>query len=327
MSNQKLKVVFFGTPDFAIPALETLVHHGHIELIDIISMPDRPAGRGQNLHSPAVIEYAKKNKLSFFQTANINQEKNKIDELKKQQIDFFVVLAFAQFLSQEVLDIPRLGAFNIHTSLLPKFRGAAPIQYALLNGESTTGVSIQKMVKKMDAGDIAQQMITTIRPNEALPELATRLKFLSALCLSKLIELMIENKLEYQKQDESQVSYAPEIKKEWGEVNFSKESAQDIYARYRAFHPWPGIYSFLFLSGQAKRFKILECLPHSENISPGKIICSSQGLIVGTPNASLLITSLQLEGKKKVRACDFIKSIPKDQRDALTLAHNPGSKG
>lgn len=145
---KKLKTIFFGTPDFSIPALETLFSHPNVEITKVISMPDRPSGRGKLLHSPPIIDYCKNNKIPFLQTENINQETDFIEQIKKDKVDLFIVLAFAQFLKNELLDIPLFGAFNIHTSLLPKYRGAAPIQYALLNHDKKTGVSIQKMVKK-----------------------------------------------------------------------------------------------------------------------------------------------------------------------------------
>ena len=144
------KVAFLGTPDFSVPTLDLLANHPHIDLRFVISMPDRPAGRGMELKSPEVIEYAKSKKISFFQTENINKESDFLKKLKSEELDFIVVLAFAQFLGSEMLSIAKLGCFNIHTSILPKYRGAAPIQYALLNGDKETGVSIQKMVKKME---------------------------------------------------------------------------------------------------------------------------------------------------------------------------------
>jgi methionyl-tRNA formyltransferase len=138
---KKFRVAFCGTPEFSVPTLDLLSNHPHIELVKVISMPDRPAGRGMELKSPEVIEFAKTKKSPFFQTENINKEPQMIQELKELELDFIVVLAFAQFLGSEMLTLSRLGCFNIHTSVLPKYRGAAPIQYALLNGDKETGVS------------------------------------------------------------------------------------------------------------------------------------------------------------------------------------------
>ncbi|MCE3014018.1 MAG: methionyl-tRNA formyltransferase, partial [Proteobacteria bacterium] len=159
---KKLKTLFFGTPDFSVATLELLQHHPLIELLGVVSMPDRPAGRGQELKSPEVINYAKNIKIPFFQTENINKEEALLETWKNEKVDLIIVLAFAQFLGSKVLQLPLLGCFNIHTSLLPKYRGAAPIQYALWNGDTETGVSIQRMVKKMDAGNIVVSVPTPI---------------------------------------------------------------------------------------------------------------------------------------------------------------------
>ncbi len=149
---KKFRVAYCGTPDFSVPTLDLLANHPHIDLRFVISMPDRPAGRGMELKSPDVIEYAKEKKIPYFQTENINKEPAMLAQLKNEELDFIVVLAFAQFLGTEMLNMAKFACFNIHTSILPKYRGAAPIQYALLRGDTETGVSIQKMVKKWIQG-------------------------------------------------------------------------------------------------------------------------------------------------------------------------------
>jgi methionyl-tRNA formyltransferase len=213
---KKFRVAFCGTPDFSVPTLDMLFNHPHVDLVKVISMPDRPAGRGMELKSPEVIEYAKAKKIPFFQTENINREPEMIKELKSLDLDFVVVLAFAQFLGSDMLNMGKLGCFNIHTSVLPKYRGAAPIQYALLNGDTETGVSIQKMVKKMDAGDLVHFHTVAIAPTENGGQLYTRLKFQAALAMNDLIVKLLDNKVTYTAQDESKVSFAPTLKKEDG---------------------------------------------------------------------------------------------------------------
>jgi methionyl-tRNA formyltransferase len=188
---KKFRVAFCGTPDFSVPTLDLLTHHPHIELLKVISMPDRPAGRGMELKSPEVISFSKDNKIPFFQTENINKEPAMLHELKSLNLDFVVVLAFAQFLGSEMLTLGKMGCFNIHTSILPKYRGAAPIQYALMNGDTETGVSIQKMVKKMDAGDLVHFHTVKISHTETGGQLYTRLKFQAALAMNDLIQKML----------------------------------------------------------------------------------------------------------------------------------------
>jgi methionyl-tRNA formyltransferase len=163
---KKLRTIFLGTPDFSIPVLEMLTNHHNIELVQVITMPDRPAGRGQEMQSPPVAMFAKEKKIPLLQTENINKEEAFFENFNSTNTDLIIVLAFAQFLGTKILALPKLGCFNIHTSLLPKYRGAAPIQYALWNGDKSTGVSIQKMVKKMDAGDLAHSHPLPILENE-----------------------------------------------------------------------------------------------------------------------------------------------------------------
>jgi methionyl-tRNA formyltransferase len=291
---KKFRVAFCGTPDFSVPTLDLLSHHPHVELLKVISMPDRPAGRGMELHSPEVIEFAKKHKISFFQTENINNEPQLLDELKVLELDFIVVLAFAQFLSTKILDLPKMGCFNIHTSLLPKYRGAAPIQYALMNGDSVTGVSIQKMVKKMDAGDILHSQEITISPTENGAQLFSRLKFQAALAMNDFIQKIIENKVYPAPQDEGQVSFAPTLKKEDGLLIFSERTVNQIINLGRALDPWPGTYCFL----NGKRLKVLRIEKYHSPVPVGKALNDMGSLVVGCKDGSVRLSMVQLEGKK-----------------------------
>ena len=309
---KKIKSVFFGTPDFSVPCLELLHNHPNIDLQYVISMPDRKAGRGMELKSPAVIEYAKKNKIPFFQTENINQEEAFLEKLKKNDIDLFIVLAFAQFLKQPVLDLPQLGCFNIHTSLLPKYRGAAPIQYALLNGDSTTGVSIQKMVKKMDAGDIVHFQEINIAKNETGGQLYTRLKFTAALALNDFIPKIINNKnIQLQKQNETHVSFAPALKKTDGFLDFEKMSYEDIFNKIRALDPWPGTYCYL----NKKRLKVFAIEKSHTKLQAGQVTIQNNMLEVGTTNGAIRLHSLQLEGKKPCSDIELLNGL----RDKITI--------
>lgn len=304
----KLKVAYFGTPDFSVPALEMLHQHPDIELAMVISMPDRPAGRGMELKSPEVIEYAKKHKIPFFQTENINKEEEFLKTLEGMNLDGMVVLAFAQFLGSRLLNMSRLGCFNIHTSILPKYRGAAPIQYALLHGDKETGVSIQKMVKKMDAGDLVHFHTVKIEDNETGGQLYTRLKFQAALALNDFIVKIKENKITYTPQDESHVSFAPTLKKEDGFLDFANQSSASILNRIRALDPWPGTYCFL----NGKRLKILKARIYHTNIAPGKIKNDLGSLIVGTQDRALHLYEVQLEGKKVCSDKELLNGLKGD---------------
>lgn len=292
---KKFNVVFCGTPDFSVPALELLNNHPHINLKSVISMPDRPAGRGQKLQSPPVIEYCKNNKVSFHQTENINKDDEFLSQLESEDIDFFVVLAFAQFLGKRVLELPKLGCFNIHTSLLPKYRGAAPIQYALLNGDKTTGVSIQKMVKKMDAGDLVKEFELPVAHTETGGQLYTRLKFQAALTLNDFITDLIEDKVVTKEQNEDDVTFAPTLAKDDGHIKFSEEDFETIWNKVRALKPWPGTFAFL----NEKRLKIIEIEKYdTHKVAPGKLEIKNKMLLVGCKDATVRLSYVQLAGKK-----------------------------
>lgn len=292
--TKKFNVVFFGTPDFSLPTLETLAAHPSISLVAVVTMPDRPAGRGQELKSPPVAEFAKKHDLKLFQVDNINKSEDVLLELESMNIDFFLVLAFAQFLGSRVLSIPQLGCFNIHTSILPKYRGAAPIQYALLNGDTSTGVSIQKMVKEMDAGDLVHFDEVSIDPIDNGETLYNKLKNKAAQSTLTFIEKLQSNTIVYTPQDVSQVSFAPTIKKEDGFLDFRNSNFSKIQNQIRAFDPWPGTYCFL----NSQRLKIYSIERHSKKLSPGETSLEHGQLLVGLKDCSIRLSKIQLEGKK-----------------------------
>lgn len=298
---KKLKAVYFGTPDFSVPALDVLNNHPYIDLEYVVSMPDRKAGRGYQVKSPEVIEYAKANKINFFQTENINKEDDFLVKLESSQVDVFIVLAFAQFLNDRVLNIPKLGCFNIHTSLLPKYRGAAPIQYAILNGDTSTGVSIQKMVKKMDAGDLVWSHDVAIDPEETGGQLYTKLKFQAALSLNDFILNLKDEKIIFTPQNESMVSFAPTLKREDGLLDFKNKSYQEIKNQIRALYPWPGTYTQL----DGKRLKVFSISESSLRLNPGESRVEKNQLHIGCLDKSLRVTELQLEGKKRCSDIDL----------------------
>ncbi len=302
---KKLRVAFCGTPDFSVPTLELLANHPHIEVAMVISMPDRPAGRGMELKSPEVIEYAKAHKLPFYQSENINKDPEFIQKLKDEKLDFIVVLAFAQFLGSEILNIAKLGCFNIHTSILPKYRGAAPIQYALMNGDTETGVSIQKMVKKMDAGDLVHFHTVSVAPTENGGQLYTRLKFQAALAMNDLITKILNNEVVHTPQDESQVSFAPTLKKEDGLLNFKDKKVGEILNLIRALEPWPGTYCYL----NGKRLKILSAETYHSKVAVGVAKNDMGSLVVGCLDGALRLSEVQLEGKKPSSDRELLNGI------------------
>lgn len=303
---KKLNVVFCGTPDFSVPTLELLHQHPHINIVGVITMPDRPAGRGQELKSPPVAAYAKEHKLPLYQVENINREEVILADLEKKNIDFYLVLAFAQFLGSRVLTMPKFGCFNIHTSVLPKYRGAAPIQYALLNGDKKTGVSIQKMVKEMDAGDLVHFQELDVAPTETGGQLYTRLKFQAALSTNTLIETILENKLVFTPQNPAGVSFAPTLKKEDGLLNFKASEFEKLFNQVRALDPWPGTYCFL---GQ-QRLKVFELEKLNRQMKPGVTEIVHGQLCVGAADGTAVrLASIQLEGKKVCSDIELLNGL------------------
>lgn len=305
---RKLNIAFFGTPDFSVPALDILANHPLVNLKYVISMPDRKAGRGMDLKSPEVIEFAKTSKISFFQTENINKEAEFISKLKAEKIDAFIVLAFAQFLGTEVLELPKLGCFNIHTSLLPKYRGAAPIQYALLNGDESTGVSIQKMVKKMDAGDLVHGDPVNIHPEETGGLLYIKLKYQAALSLDKFLINLYNDEIIYTPQDEKDVSFAPTLKRDDGYLKFQDESFKEIKNRVRGLFPWPGTFCYL----GKKRLKVFEVEKSDTSLKPGEVSIKQGYLLIGTKDSTIRLSKIQLEGKKACSDIELINGLKGD---------------
>lgn len=307
----KFKTVFFGTPDFSVPSLEMLHKHPGIDLAAVVTMPDRPSGRGHQLRSPEVALFAKTNKIHLIQTENINKDKKALELLDAIDPDLFIVLAFAQFLGGKLLNMPKKGCFNIHTSLLPKYRGAAPIQYALLNGDKTTGVSIQKMVKKMDAGDLAWSSPIELSSEETGGQLYTRLKFKAALALNDFLFALNNGQIKYTPQDESAVSFAPTLKKEDGFLDFKNQEVASIKNRIRALDPWPGTYCTL----NKKRLKVYSVSDSEKNLSPGEALSENGQILVGCLDGALRLEDIQIEGKKRCADTALLNGL----KDAITI--------
>jgi methionyl-tRNA formyltransferase len=215
-----------------------------------------------------------------------------------------VVIAFAQFLSEKILTLPKLGCFNIHTSLLPKYRGAAPIQYAILNGDEVTGVSIQKMVKKMDAGDIGLSLEVPVE-NRNSGEMFAVLSVKAAEALSEFIDKLKNGQIEFSPQDESQVSYAPSIKKQDGLLKFSDKSALESINQIRAFTPWPGTFTFI----NNLRVKVHMAEVSQKQIAPNTIEFKDGDLLVGCKEGSLHLRNVQLDGKKATDDKHFLNGM------------------
>ena len=293
--HKPLKTVFMGTAAIAVKSLEALGKHEGIRVELVVSLPDRPAGRGQALKSPAVVEWTKGHGLSCHQSANINNDGYLWEKLKTLGPHLIIVFAFGQFLGEKFLALPTLGAFNIHPSLLPKYRGAAPMAHAILNGEEETGVTIQKMVSKMDAGDIALSKRIPLDEEETLETLTEKLGSLSCEALGEFIHGIRGEGLSYRAQREEDASFAPALKKEDGLIDFHAHGVNRIRRMVRAFTPWPGVYTFL--NGQ--RLKVFRVEKAPSSAPPGVVDGQALGLVIGCLDGAVRMTDVQLEGRRR----------------------------
>ncbi len=299
-----------GTPSFAVPILRAIYESKH-ELIGVVTQPDRPSGRGRKLGISPVKELAKGLRLPIMQPQR-TRDKAFIGEVKRMSPDLIVVAAYGRILTEDLLDIPPLGCINVHASLLPKYRGAAPIQWAIINGERRTGVTIMKMDEGMDTGDILLAQGVEIGDEDTAESLHDRLAQVGAGLIVKAMEQLNTGTLQPIPQDHRKASYAPPLKKEDGLIDWSRD-ARGIFNRIRGFNPWPGAFTYL----KGRRLKIFRGEIVNEEIGEraGKVIQSgSEGVKVITGKGSLLIKEVQLEGRKRMPIHEFLigNEIPPD---------------
>ncbi|HHT9110524.1 MAG TPA: methionyl-tRNA formyltransferase [Candidatus Brocadiaceae bacterium] len=307
-----MNVIFVGTPEFAVPCLSSLVTSKH-KIVAVVTQPDRPKGRSKIPCPPPVKEVSQKFGLTILQPENINSE-SVMKQLQYFSPDCIIAVAFGQFLSSAVLRIPRYQCINIHASLLPKFRGAAPINRAIIQGETTTGVTSMVMTVKMDAGDIIAQKTTPIFPDENGGELEVRLAFMGAELLLETLDLIETGKAIYTKQDEKAVCFAPKLKKEDGLIQWSLETHK-IHNLIRGVTPAPGAYTYYAKDGhhEKKRIIVQKTQIHSGSelivsLNPGTVTeIAPCGIHVATPDGCICITRLQPEGKRAMDAQEYVR--------------------
>ncbi len=304
-----MNIVFFGTGSFGIPSLAALKNSSHIILKTVVS-PDKPQGRNLKLKFSPVKEWALANQVPIFQPDNVNSEAS-IRELEKLKADLFVVVSFGALFSKKIIEMPRFLTLNVHSSLLPRYRGAAPIHRAMLDRNAETGVSVMRMVEKLDAGDVILQKKTAIRAEDDIVSLEERLNGLGAQALLEAISQIENGTAVFTPQDEHLSSYAKKIKKEEGHIDWTR-SASEINARVRAFKVWPGAFSFY----KEKRVLILETTPtvtgRGESLNPGGIVLSpdKRNIFVAAGDFLVEVKTLQLEGRRALSAPEFLKGFP-----------------
>lgn len=291
-----------GTPDFSVPALKALAGRNDFQIPLVITQPDRPRGRGKKLGFSPVKEAALDLGLEVFQPDRLNNSEN-VALLASHQPDFFVVVAYGQILSQEILDIPKVYPINIHASLLPRYRGAAPIQAAVMNMDKISGVTTMVMAKAMDAGDILLSSETSISTEDTAQDLHDRLSAMGAGLILETIDQILEGRVEPVPQDHSQATYVTMLKKADGLIDWTRPAKQ-VRAQINAMTPWPGAFTFL----NKKRIKIFRAGVSLEKGEPGFILrISDQGIHVGTGEGSLIILELMGSSGKRLRADEFLR--------------------
>lgn len=296
-----MRVIFLGTPEFAVPSLLALVGAGH-QLAGVFTQPDRPKGRGNQLSESSVKVAAQQLTIPVYQPERIRRPEA-AQVLRDLQPDLGVVVGYGQIIPQTIIDIPLHGILNVHASLLPKYRGAAPIQWAIANGEERTGVTIMQIDAGLDTGDMLMRADVPVGPDEMAPELSRRLAGLGAELLIETIQAIAGGRATREKQDDSQATLAPILKKEDGLVDWLHQSAQNVYNRLRGFTPWPGSYTF-FRGAQLSVLRATLAAPLG--LSPGSVSYDKQHLYIGCSGGSTLeILELQLAGKKRMSAEAF----------------------
>jgi methionyl-tRNA formyltransferase len=308
-----LDLVFCGTPHFAVPALEKLAAAGdRIQLV--VTQPDRPKGRGLELVSSPVKQSALKLDLPIIQPDRIKTNEEFRARLTKLNPDAIIVVGYGRIIPPWMLDLPPLGNINLHASLLPKYRGAAPIQWAIANGETVTGNTTMRLDAGLDTGDILLQQETPIAPDDTAETLALRLAEMGADLLLKTLVGLPAGAIYPRKQDDSKATPAPILRKEDGLIDFS-HPPQEILNRLRGFQPWPGAYTTF----RGRNLEILKANPGPEPAPAAEIVVRGDRLWAGCGNASLEILELQLEGKKRTTARDFIHGYRPKESEKLGI--------
>lgn len=304
--DQSLRIAYAGTPEFAVPALKSILSSHH-DLIAVITQPDRRSGRGRKISESAVKQSINSGKLELLQPENINDDEV-LNHLAQMELDLIIVAAYGQIFTQRLLDLPKLGCINIHASLLPRWRGASPIQHAILSGDEYSGVTIMQMAKKMDAGDIWLQADCAINLTDTAESLHAKLAALGGEIILPAIKKVTNSGQSATLQDDDSVTYCSKLSKADGLIDWC-QSAEVITRKMRALHPWPGSYTFL----EGRRIRITQAQTIEAEVStksPGSIIeISKQGILVTAGNQTYVqINELVPEGGKKVTSTDFTNS-------------------
>ncbi|MDR4937219.1 methionyl-tRNA formyltransferase [Rossellomorea marisflavi] len=298
------KVIFMGTPDFSVPVLKALIENEY-EVVAVVTQPDRPVGRKRILTPPPVKVEAEKHGISIYQPEKIKNS-DELEEVLALEPDLIVTAAFGQILPKRLLDAPKHGCINVHASLLPELRGGAPIHYSILQGKSSTGITIMYMVEKLDAGDIISQVEVEIEETDHVGTLHDKLSEAGSALLIETLPKLLDGSVSPVKQDEEQATFAWNIKREQEKIDWTK-SGKEVYNHIRGLHPWPVAYTTL--AGAVMKIWWGEKVKGHGSSVPGEVLAIEEdGFIVSTgDDTSIKVTDLQPSGKKRMSAKDYLR--------------------
>lgn len=302
--NKRIKTVFMGTPDFALPSLQSLIEDPDFEIAAVVTQEDKKIGRKQELSVPPVKQLALKHNIPVFQPGKIKGNGEFLELIRDLKPDILVVAAYGQILPQELLETAKYGAVNVHASLLPKYRGASPIEAALLNGDRETGITIMKMAKRLDAGDILDIAKLPIDQKDDGETLTTKLSLLGGKILPYVLKDLVEGEIRPIPQDHSRATFCHKIKKEDGLIDLETLTARQVLNHLRAYTPWPSIYIIV----EGKRLKLLEMdIEEKLDLPAGTAREISKNTIaIGTRQGVIIPHKVQLEGKKIMTIQEFL---------------------
>lgn len=315
-----LRVIFMGTPEFACPTLQKLVDRGD-RVVAVVTQPDRPRGRGQRLLPPPVKELALRHALPVFQPNKV-RDPEFVEIIRELAPDVIVVVAFGQILPRSLLEIPPLGCINVHASLLPRYRGAAPLNWCIVNGEAETGVTTMLMDVGLDTGPMLLRQATAIDPDEDIVSLHDRMSFMGAELLSETLDRLSAGTVVPQEQDGSLSCYAPMLKKEDGRIDWNRD-ARSIHNQVRGLAVWPCAYTFLC----DQVLKVYRSLTAEGEGIPGTVLrADKNGIEVACQQGSLVIRELQLAGKKRLDAASFLAGCAIPAGTRFSGGHDGGGQ-
>lgn len=302
-----MRILFMGTPDFAVPSLQALIDAGH-EIVGVFTQPDKPKNRGMKLQAPPVKVRALEHAIPVFQPTKL-RDGTALETIQSLTPDLIVVAAYGRILPQEILDYPRLGCINVHSSLLPRYRGSAPIHWAILNGDAETGVTIMHMALALDAGDIISQSVTPIDPNETVETLHDRLADMGAVLLVDTVAAMENGTAVRTPQEEDKVTLAPMLSRALSPMDWNRPASQ-LHDQVRGLIPWPA--AVTVLNGARCKVFSTSVLEETTGKAPGAVIAADKkGLKIACGGGTVLqINELQADGGKRLKAADYLRGHP-----------------